>query len=108
MRREIPYKNITLTDRIHIISALRKMNLSTTEASVLAQIITYSSNGSTILDVGLTKDIRTELNITSSLFNTAIHRLVEKRTITKQGKVVTLHPLYNKIDQITELLIKFQ
>ena len=97
-----------LADKLTIITNIQGVSLSKSELSILAEIVYYSNNGSVTLDMTLTKQIRDKLNISPSLFSTAIHRLMEKKVIRKAGKTIVISPVYTSLESITELLIKFE
>lgn len=96
-----------LSERLMVFNQLQGISLSDTETLILSRIIYYSSNGSLVMDGQLIKDIRAKENIKESAFNTAINRLEKKRCFNKGGKTITLSPLYVKLEQFNEILIKF-
>jgi DNA-binding MarR family transcriptional regulator len=106
MRKVIKYpKELSTADKVNILSSLQKIGLSDTESAVLAEIIEHSQNNNITLSVSITKQIRDTLNISATSFNTSLHRLEQKGTIKKEGRTIILNPLYNKLQEITELLI---
>ena len=106
MRKIIKYPTVlTTAGKVGIISALQQINLSDNESAVMAQLIEYSNNNSITLSVYLSKEIRDKLSITATSFNTSIHRLEQKGTIKKEGRTIILNPLYNRLIDVTEILI---
>lgn len=103
MRKVIQLKRERLT---YVLAHILGKQLSDTESLVLEKIIKYSPSSSFNLDVHLSKQIREELNITQSSFNTSISRLQEKNCIKKEGRTITLHPLFNNLSETKEILIK--
>ena len=104
--RQVIKKNFSLIEIIGIISALKKIQLSDSESAMLSKLIKFSNNNSVTLDVNLSRQIRDELKMTQSSFNTAIHRLELKKCITKEGKGIVLNPVYNRISEWIEIVIK--
>ena len=106
MRKVIKYKDLKTVDLIHIVSALRKINLSDSESAMMSLLIKYSTNNSLTLDVHLARQIREELGMGESLYGTCISRLTQKKCIRKEGKVVMLSPFYHNILSWKEVVIR--
>jgi len=108
MRKVIKYKELLLKDKVYIISALRKIQLSDSESAVVSSLITYSNNNSLTLDVNLARQIREELEIGQSLFNTCMRRLEIKKCIRKEGKSIWLDPMFNNLKEVSEIVIRVE
>lgn len=108
MRKVIKYKELSLTDKTYLICSLRKIQLSDSESATMAKLITYSSNNAVTLDVNLARQIREELNFGQSLFNTCINRLEKKKCIRKEGKSIWLDPMFNNLQEVSEIVIKIE
>ena len=108
MRKVIKYtgKEEYIKACITALCALRNTNLSDSESAMLLKLITYSTNNSLTLDVNLARQIREELGIKESLYGTCISRLQEKKCITKEGKSIILNPVYNRISEWKEVVIR--
>jgi len=97
-----------ISEKLSILVLMQGIKLSKNELSIFSEVVYYSANGSLAMDVQLAREIRAKLNISASLFDTAIHRLSEKKVIRKNGKSIIISPIYSKAESITELLIKFE
>ncbi len=108
MRKVIKYsdKEEYIKACITTLCSLRNTNLSDSESAMLLKLITYSTNNSLTLDVNLGRQIREALGIGESLYGTCISRLQDKKCITKEGKSIILNPVYNRIMEWKEVVIR--
>ena len=106
MRKKITKPN-TSRDKVQVLCSLLNKNLSDNEINILSELIEMSQGNNITLQVGITKQIRDELKISASSFNTGIHRLEQKKVITKTGKTIIINPVFNNITDLTGLVIEF-
>ena len=106
MRKKITKPNTT-REKVKIFCAMLNRNLSDNEINILSELIEMNQGNSITLQVGITKQIRDELKISASSFNTSIHRLELKKVITKSGKVIMLLPIFNNLSDLDGLVIEF-
>lgn len=107
MRKRIVSPN-TSRDKIKVLCSLMSKHLSDTELSILSELIDMSQNNNITLTVSLTKQIRDELKITTSSFNTSLHRLEQKKVLNKTGKTIMLSPVFNNLSELDGLIIEFK
>lgn len=110
MRKVIKYsdKQEYIRSCITTLCALRDINLSDSESAMMGKLISYSENNGLTLDVNLSRQMRDELKMSQSSFNTAIHRLEQKKCLTKESKGIILNPVFNRITEWKELVIRFE
>lgn len=106
MRKKIIKPNTT-REKVKILCAMTNKSLSENELYILSELIEMSQGNNITLSVQITKQIRDELNISSSLFNTGIHRLEQKKVLNKSGKTIMLSPMFNNLSELEGLLIEF-
>jgi hypothetical protein len=96
-----------LKNKLNVLNAIQGRFLSETETSVLMGFISFSTNNCLTMSVEITKQIKSEYGLSTSNFNTSVHRLEEKGAYKKEGKTIYLNPLYNNITETTGILIQF-
>lgn len=106
MRKKITKPNTT-REKVNVLCLLTNKQLSDTETNILSELIEMSQGNNITLSVQITKQIRDELNISSSLFNTGIHRLEQKKVLNKSGKTIMLSPMFNNISELSEFIVGF-
>lgn len=97
-----------LENKIKLISYLLDLSLPEAEIKVLSGIVKYAGTGSIALTVLLTKQIRTEYDLSESAFSTSAHRLEKKGLIVRHGKTVTINPLLLGLNETNKIAIFFQ
>lgn len=101
-------KDNSTAKKIEILTYIAFGYVSDTELNVLRLIIAYSTHNSMSVDINISSTISSSLKITNSAFNTTLFRLNKRGVIRKQGKLITLSPVYSKIEDMDKLLISFE
>ena len=106
MRKRIK-QPATTQRKVFIICSLFDKQLSNNEINILSELVEMSQGNSITLNVQITKQIRETLDISESSLNTSIHRLEQKKVITKSGKTIVLSPIFNDLLSLEGLVIEF-
>lgn len=106
MRKRIK-QPATTQRKVFVICNLFDKQLSDNEINILSELIEMSQGNSITLNVQITKQIRETLTISESSLNTSIHRLEQKKVITKSGKTIVLSPIFNDLLSLEGLVIEF-
>ena len=107
MNKAIKITNPDVKKKLDIIGFVSFGGLSSTELNIMCQFIHYSLNNFLCLDVAISSEIQKDIGITQSSFNTSVFRLEKKGVIKKSGKTITLHPIFNNIQNLDKLIIDF-
>jgi hypothetical protein len=108
MTKGLTIKDAELKHKVNALCVLVFKGLSATEELILCKLIELSINNSLSLSVDISRQIQQDLTISQSSFSTSLHRMVEKKVIAKQGKVVTLNPVFANINELEKLVISFE
>jgi DNA-binding MarR family transcriptional regulator len=93
--------------KVKCLSAICFGGCAEAELKALTCLIQYSTNNSICLTIDVSKQIIVSAGIGRSAFSTALFRLEKKGIIVRSGKTITLHPVFNKIDETEKILISF-
>lgn len=107
MIKPIKLKGSSLQVKCKCILELCFSGCSDSELEILALLIQYSTNNSITLTVDLARQIRQSAGVGESSFSTHLFRLDKKGIMVRQGKTITFHPIFNKIQETEKLLITF-
>lgn len=105
--KSIKYNNADLKLKIRVIGDLIFGSLSDKEIHLLTHLIGYSINNSMGISPEVSRQFKQQMNITQSDFNVTMHRLDKKGVIVKSGKAITLHPIFHNLNEVDNLIIKF-
>lgn len=108
MIKGLTIKNSELKHKVNALCVLKFKGVSATEEAVLCFLVAVSINNSVALTIDISAQIKQDLGISASSLATCLFRLQEKDIIKKSGKVVTLNPIFNNINEMQKLLITFQ
>lgn len=81
--------------------------VSSAEITSLVALCEYSTNNTIHLDAKNREGICRGYGITDSALSTAMHRLEKKKLIARNGKTISLHPMFSGIGELKALVIKF-
>lgn len=104
--RGLPIAN-TLENKVGVVCKVRFGELAVSEMNVLMALVRYSNNNSLFMTAVINKQIREENGMSDSGLSTAVFRLVKKGLIIRNGKTITLHPVFTNIMELDKLVISF-
>ena|ERR1700748_1030837 len=107
MAKSIKIKGDSLILKVTTLGHLFFESLSLVESQVLSELIRMSDGSGLSVSAETGREIRRVLNLKDSSFNVAMHRLVKKGTIKKEGSRITLHPVLNNIFNENEFVLRF-
>jgi predicted transcriptional regulator len=97
-----------LTTKVNTICKLVFGGVSDKELDILLNLLDRVSNNSVTITPLTTKSVTEELKISQTNLSTCIYRLEQKGVLARQGKTLQLHPVFNNIQSLEGLVIKFQ
>jgi len=104
--RGLPLPN-TLESKVGVMCGIKFGELAEGEMNVLLALVKYSSNNSLFMTALISKQIREENGMSDSGLSTAVFRLVKRGVIMRNGKTITLHPVFTNISELDKLVISF-
>lgn len=104
MNKSISIKESSIEKKVNVLNFM--FDLTASERALICKLMEYTINNTIALTIELSEQIRGGMSGTS--FNTGIFRLEKKRAIAKSGKTITLHPIFNNLDKLDQLVINFQ
>jgi len=96
-----------LKTKVGVVSKIKFGELGEGEMNVLLALVKYSSNNSLFMTVSVSRQIRQENGMSDSGLSTAVFRLVKRGVVMRNGKTITLHPVFTNISDLDKLVISF-
>lgn len=93
-------------EKVRLFCWLRFGGLPNSELNILLELIYMSVNNQLVMEIKTGRSIRTKLNMSQSLLSTNLYRLEQKGIINKNGRTITILPLFSGLDD-EPILIKF-
>ena len=106
MRKVIKLPNFNLEKKVALMVFIQGKELNSTEVKVLSELIQYSDNGILTISSIINKNIAATLQLNIGHLITTTKRLVDKGIIEKDGKLITFPPIYQGLNEMTDVLIK--
>ncbi len=104
--KAITIKGDAVKEKVKLFCFIRFGGLPNSELNLLLELLYLSVNNQLVLDIKTSRSIRNKLNMSPSLFSTNSYRLEQKGIINKNGKTITILPLFAGLND-EPILIKF-
>lgn len=96
-----------LKTKVGVMCGIKFGELAEGEMNVLLALVKYSSNNSLFMTALIARQIREENGMSDSGLSTAVFRLCKRGVIMRNGKTITLHPVFTNISELDKLVISF-
>ena len=96
-----------LKTKVGVMCVIKFGELAEGEMNVLLALVKYSSNNSLFMTALISRQIRGENGMSDSGLSTAVFRLCKRGVIMRNGKTITLHPVFTNISELDKLVISF-
>lgn len=80
---------------------------SPVETKVFLAVFSIGKNAPVNITPNISNSITKELNLSDNTLNVSLSRLDSKGAISKNKRIVTLHPVFKDVDKENDFLIKF-
>lgn len=99
--------NGSLYSKIRVMTLLIDKELSDLELKVLTGVVQLSENNTVFMSIPTGTKIKQDYRVSESGLSTGLHRLQKKGLIVRDGKTISLLPMFNNIQDLSNLIVNF-
>lgn len=81
--------------------------ISKSELNILCYLVDQSLNNTIILNNSYLEELKSKYDVSASAVGTSVFRMEKKGVLSKSGKTIMLHPIFNNVLNLNALVINF-
>lgn len=105
--RAIKLSNGGINKKVEILARILYGTLPESELLTLLAVVECGVNNDLFITTDVSKHIKIKYGISHSSFTTGLFRLKEKGLIKKDGKTVTVHPIFTGVVDMNKFVVNF-